>query len=138
MASSNTKDGALLDISANSFRGSRCEKTFVDVKVFNLHAPSNRSTNAKSIYRKHKLCKKRFYEICIYGIKHNSFTPLIFSATSGMANEATFFSNGMGMILPIFLPSEISNPGSRSSKGCFSHLVVPVDLIQVESKLLVV
>ena len=58
LASSNTEDGARLDLSANSFWGGRCEKTYIDVKVFNPHAPSNRSTNAKSIYRKHELSKK--------------------------------------------------------------------------------
>jgi len=61
------------------------------VKVFNPHAPSNRSTNAKSIYRKHELSKKHSYEARIHEIEHNSFTTLIFSATGGMANEATFF-----------------------------------------------
>jgi len=60
-------------------------------KVFNPHAPSNRSTNAKSIYRKHELSKKRSYEACILEFEHSSFTPLIFSATGGMANAATFF-----------------------------------------------
>ena len=65
LASSNTEDGARLDISANGFWGGRCEKTFVDVKVFNPHAPRNRSTNIKSICRKHELSKKRSYaRIC--------------------------------------------------------------------------
>ena len=49
--SSNTEDGAHLDFSANGFWGWQCEKTYInnDVKVFNPHAPSNRSTDAKSI-----------------------------------------------------------------------------------------
>ena len=34
LASSNTEDGAHLDISANGFWGGRCEKTYIDVKVF--------------------------------------------------------------------------------------------------------
>ena len=54
LASSNTEDGAYLDFSANGFWGGRCEKTYIDVEVFYPHAPSNRSTNAKSIY-KHEL-----------------------------------------------------------------------------------
>ena len=105
LASSNTEDGARLDISVNDFWGGRCEKTFVDVKVFNE-------------------------------IEHSSFTPLIFSATGGMANEATFFTsilllyfqtngpdtnyatvNGMGMVLPTFLPLEFSNPMSTEGLG---------------------
>ena len=42
LTSSNIEDGARLDISANGFWGGRCEKTYIDVKVFNHHAPSNR------------------------------------------------------------------------------------------------
>ena len=56
LASSNIEDGARLDISANGFWGGRCEKTYIDVKVFNPHAPSNRTTSASAIYRKHDYC----------------------------------------------------------------------------------
>ena len=40
LTSSNIEDGAHLDILANGFLGGRCEKTYIDVKVFNPHAPS--------------------------------------------------------------------------------------------------
>ena len=40
-SSSNTQDGARLDISANSFWGGHFEYTFFDVRVFNPHAPSS-------------------------------------------------------------------------------------------------
>ena len=36
LTSSNTEDGARLDISANGFWGGRCEKTYIDVKVLTL------------------------------------------------------------------------------------------------------
>ena len=62
LTSSNIEDGARLDISANGFWGGRCEKTYIDIKVFNPHAPSNRTTNSKAIYRKHEFCKKRSYD----------------------------------------------------------------------------
>ena len=91
LTSSNTEDGARLDISANGFWGGRCEKTYIDIKVFNPHAPSNRTTNSKAIYRKHELCKKRSYDARIHEVEHSSFTPLIFLATGGMAAEATVF-----------------------------------------------
>ena len=39
-ASINTSEGARLDISFNGFRDGKFEKTFVDVRVFNPHAPS--------------------------------------------------------------------------------------------------
>ena len=39
-ASLNIEDGARLDISMNGFWGGRCEKTFLDVKVFNPYVAS--------------------------------------------------------------------------------------------------
>ena len=87
-SSSNTQDGARLDIAVNGFSGGRFERTFFDVRVFNPHAPSNRHPNC---YRKHEMEKKRQYEQRVREIEHASFTPLVLSATGGMANEATVF-----------------------------------------------
>lgn len=87
-SSSNTQDGARLDIAANGFWGGRFERTFFDVRVFNPHAPSNRTSRC---YRKHELEKKRQYEQRVREIEHASFTPLVLSATGGMASEATIF-----------------------------------------------
>ena len=42
----------------NGFWG---ERTFLDVKVFNPYAPSNRSTTPRRIYRRHENVKKRSY-----------------------------------------------------------------------------
>ena len=80
-SSSNTQDGARLDIAG--FWGGRFERTYFDVRVFNPHAPSNRNSNS---YRKHELEKKRQYEQCVREVEHASFTPLVLSATGGMAN----------------------------------------------------
>jgi len=44
LTSSNVNDGARLNISVNGFWGGNCERTFLDVKVFNPYAPSNHST----------------------------------------------------------------------------------------------
>ena len=85
-SSSNTQDGARLDIVANGFWGGRFERTFFDVRVFNPHAPFNRHPRC---YRKHELEKKRQYEQRVREIEHASLTPLVLSATGGMANEAT-------------------------------------------------
>ena len=41
-ASANFQDGARLDVAADGFWGSRFERAFFDVKVFNPYAPSNR------------------------------------------------------------------------------------------------
>ena len=63
LSSSNTDDGARLDIAANGFCGGRCEKTYVDVKVFNPHAPSNRSTSTKAVYRRHKMTRSNHMSV---------------------------------------------------------------------------
>ena len=98
-ASLNTEEGARLDISMCGFWGGRCEKTYIDVKVFNPHAPTNRSSNPPAIYRRHEKMKKRSYEDRIREVEHSSFTPLIFSATGGMAHEASTFYKRFASLL---------------------------------------
>ena len=87
-SSSNTQDGARLDIAANGFWGGRYERTFFDVRIFNPHAPTNRHPRC---YKKHELEKKRQYEQRVREVEHASFTPLVLSVTGGMANEASVF-----------------------------------------------
>ena len=82
-----TQDGARLDIEASGFWGGRFERTLIDVRVFNPHAPSNRGNQLSSIYCRHENIKKRAYQQRIQETEHASFTPLIFSATGGMARE---------------------------------------------------
>lgn len=86
--SSNTQNGARLDIATNGFWGGTYERTFFDVRIFNPHAPSNRGTRC---YRKHENEKKRQYEQRVREIEHSSFTPLVMPATGGLAGEATVF-----------------------------------------------
>ena len=91
-ASANRQDGARLDIAANGYRGGTFERTFFNVRVVNdSHAPSNRQTQLSSCYRKHKQMKKRAYEQRIREVEHASFTPLVISATGGLANEVSTF-----------------------------------------------
>ena len=84
-----TTDGARLDNAANGFWGGRYERTFLDVRVFNTYAPSNRQTTIDKCFRKHEMEKKRAYEQRVREIEHASFTPLVFSANGGLAKEAT-------------------------------------------------
>ena len=56
-----TTDGARVDIAASGFWGGRHERTFLDVRVFNPYAPSNRQTTDKC-FRKHEMEKKRAHE----------------------------------------------------------------------------
>ena len=53
---------------ANGFCGGHCDRDnlhgysyILDVKVFNPHAPSNRTTNSKAIYRKHQLATQEAF-----------------------------------------------------------------------------
>ncbi len=53
-STANVQEGAKLDISANSVWGGRYEKTFLDVRVFNPHAPST----VTACYKMHEKGKK--------------------------------------------------------------------------------
>ena len=83
-------EGARLNISANDFWGGRFEKTFLDVRVFNPHAPSNKNTSLDKCFWKHKLNKKRAYEQRVGETEYASFTPLVLSATGGLDKEPHF------------------------------------------------
>ncbi len=52
--SANTEVGARLDVAMYRFRGSRFEKAFLDVRVFNPSAQSNRHGSLASVYRRHE------------------------------------------------------------------------------------
>ena len=86
---SNYEDGARLDVSAQGFWGDRHDRAFFDVRVFNPLAPSNCRSSLTATYRRHENIKKRSYEQRIREVEHGSFTPLVFSASGGMAPAAT-------------------------------------------------
>ena len=54
-----TEAGARLDVAMYGFWGGRFEKAFLDVRVFNPSAQSNRHGSLASVYRRHELEKKR-------------------------------------------------------------------------------
>ncbi len=88
-ATSNTQDGARLDIAANGFWGGGHISTY---EYSNLtRASSNRQSTLASTYRKHELSKKRMYKQRVREIEHSSSTSLVMSATGGLATEATFY-----------------------------------------------
>ena len=53
LASTNTDDGARLDISARGFWRSQ-QDAFFDVRVFHANAPSNCSRSLSTAYKKHE------------------------------------------------------------------------------------
>ena len=151
----NTNDGARLDIAANGFWGGRCEKKYVDAKVFNPHAPTNCSNISKAVYRRHEISKKRSYEARIHEVEHGTFTPLILSATGGMADEDTKclasllsdkcdtpYAAVLGWVRCCLSFSRFQSSircihGSRSSRGSFGQSLTAllIDLVQSEAKL---
>ena len=129
--------------------GGRSEKTFFDVRVFNPHAPSNKSLAPPACYRKHEREKKRAYEQRVREVDHSTFTPLVFSAMGGMASKATNFYKRLASMLALKWDSPFSSTlcwlrcrsaiqairGARASRG---HAIKPpttVDLITAESRL---
>ena len=130
----NSQAGARLDIAAHGVWGSTFERTFFDVRVFNPHAPSNRHTNLQSVYRKHEQIKKRAYEQRIREVEHATFSPLVLSATGGLAREANIFYKRLASMLAskwdhtysstlcwlrcrlVLLPSALLHPGHQGCK----------------------
>ena len=58
-AIANTQDGVRLDVSANGVWGGSFQKTYFDIRVFNLHAPSNKNLTFYACYRKCERVKKQ-------------------------------------------------------------------------------
>ena len=97
--SANTDDQARLDVAASGIWGGRFERTFVDVRVFNPHASSNRSNSIAACYVKHEREKKRAYEQRVRNIEHASFVPAVLSTTGGMSRRATAFYKRIASLL---------------------------------------
>ena len=87
----NITEGAWLDVAMNGFWGGKYERSFLDVRVFNPHAPSNKNISIQKCYKKHEMEKKRVCEQRIWEVEHATFTPLVFSAIGGFGKEATAF-----------------------------------------------
>ena len=131
---------------------------FCDIRVFNLFAPPNKKTSIASSYRSQEKEKKRHYNQRITEVEQGSFSPLIFSSTGGMGQEATIFykrlasmlsekwdqhlSITMGWLRSILsfslLHSAVQfNRGACSTQGRLvfqSHHLQQLDVIHIESK----
>ena len=98
LASTNTDDGARLDVRARGF-WSDCQDAFFDVRIFHPNAPSNHSRRLPAAYKKHEDEKKRTYGQRILEVEHDVFTPLVLSTTGGMGREAqTFYKHLADML----------------------------------------
>ena len=81
-------DQACLDVAASGIWGGRFERTFIDVRVFNPHAPLNCSNSLAASYVWQEKVKRRSCDQQIHDVEHASFVPAIFSTTGGMAKHA--------------------------------------------------
>ena len=76
-------DGARLDNAASGFWDGRYERIFLDVRVFNPYAPSNKEITIDQCFWKHKMEKKRAYEQCVREIEHPSCSLCKWMACQG-------------------------------------------------------
>ena len=111
-------------------------------------------TDISNCYRKHEAEKKPAYEQCIREVEHSTFTPLVFSATGGMAKQSTTFYKRLASLLAVkwdhsysstlswlrcrisfsLLRSAIQSiRGARSSSGSALRSAHPVDLMNNEA-----
>ena len=106
VCSYNTSEEARLDIAMNGFWGGCFERTFVDVRVFNPYATANRNSTISACYKNHKNQKKWAYDQRIREMEHATFTPLVLSATGGLARQAAVFYKRLASLLS----SKINQP----------------------------
>ena len=84
---SNIKDGARLDVSARGI-WAPLARAFLDIRVFNPQAQTNRSKPIPMMYSSHENQKKREYNARVLNIEKGTFTPVVFSTSGGMGQEA--------------------------------------------------
>ena len=97
--SANTTPNAILDVAADGVWGSRFERFFFDVRVFNPFAPSNSHGPLADTYRKHEADKRRLYGERVRDVEQATFIPVIFSTTGGMGKPAKSFYRRLASLL---------------------------------------
>ena len=92
--STTTDDDARLDIKANGLWGSRFNRSFFDVKIFNTHAKSCPKT-IKDAYKYHEGIKQNKYEKRIRETEHihSSFNGLVLTSSGGAGPSASSVMN---------------------------------------------
>ena len=91
--SANTAEDARVDVSARGF-WTRGQRAFMDVRIFNPMAQSNRDQDLLAAHRRNEQDKKREYDERIREVEQGTFTPLVFTSSGGMAPQAiTFYAH---------------------------------------------
>ena len=81
--STTTDPNARVDIVAGGVWGSRFDRAYFDVCVFNAFAQSNAAKPLKSTYDFHERRKMAKYAERVREVEHGSFIPLVFSSSGG-------------------------------------------------------
>ena len=96
----NVADGARLDVSARSF-WSPLDRALVDIRVLHPQAPSNSDKSLKQMYHSHEVSKKYECNHRVINVEKSSFTPLVFSTSGGMGQEAKNFYKHLALKISI-------------------------------------
>ena len=88
LPSADKEDKARLDVRARAF-WNNYQDAFFDVRVFYPFAPSYSRRPLATVYKEHERKKKLEYGSRVCEVEQASFTPLVFTASGGMAPEAT-------------------------------------------------
>ena len=99
LRTASTDDNARLDVAASGFWEGRFERAFFDVRVFNPHTSSNRTSLIASSCRRHEQEKGRDYERRVREIEYATFTPFVMSSTGGIGPCATVVLKRLGGLL---------------------------------------
>ena len=94
----NKAPDARLDIHAREF-WDRQSSAFFDVRVWHPNAESYRDLSPEQIYRQHENGKKHSCAKRVMEIEQGTFTPLVFSATGGMAEECRRYHSRLADLL---------------------------------------
>ena len=94
-----TEDHARLDVAASGLWGSRFERTFIDVRVFNPHARSYRPAPRTTVYQRHEQEKRRKYEERVQEVERTTFVPAVISACGGMGKAASALFKGIAALI---------------------------------------
>ena len=93
-----TDDNSRLDIKCRGFWADG-QDAFFDVRVFNPLAPTHRSKTLATLFRAQEKEKRRAYDQRIREVEYGSFTPLVMSATGGLAPAASIFYKRLASLI---------------------------------------
>ena len=103
----NTDAEARSDISTCGFWGSRFEKVFMDVRIFNPNAALYRNQTPAACFRRQK--KRHQYDQRVREVEHASFSPHIFSTSGGMGKSTSIVYKRLAHLLSLKRDKSYSN-----------------------------